>query len=330
LRAIGRHRGTISFAPSFAYDLCVRRVSERELADLDLSSWRVAGCGSEPIQASALSSFADKFKSAGFNESSLMSCYGLAEHTLAATFSRLGQRPRVDIVKEDELAENYVAVPCDAETPAGTSIVSCGDAFPGHAVRVVDDRLRDLDDRHVGEILLTGPSLMKGYLTVDPGQDDGLRGGSFHTGDLGYLVDGELYVCGRLKETIIVSGRNYYPQDIEWAVAELPGIRKGKVVAFGTAVVGGADRLVIVVGGRVVSAALARDIRRQVVDTLGVSVDAVVAVPSNAIPRTTSGKLQRARVKAAYEAGGLGVSVDWFEGDPITNHAPLSRKDEAR
>ena len=330
LRAIGRHRGTVSFAPSFAYDLCVRRVPEHELVNLDLSSWRVAGCGAEPIQASALASFADKFKRAGFDERSLMSCYGMAEHTLAATFSPLGRPPRIDTVRTEELATQNRAIPRDTDATPGTSVVSCGRAFPGHTLRVVDSRSRPLADRHVGEIVLRGPSVMKGYLTDDAGQDTG-RDDSLYTGDLGYLVDGELYVCGRLKETIIVNGRNYFPQDVEWAVAELPGVRKGRVVAFGTTTSGQPDRLIVVVGaGRVLSPALARSIRRQVLEMLGVPVDEVVTVAGNVIPRTTSGKLQRARVKAAYEAGGFGTPVDWRAEEPSTSPAPLLQEDAAR
>ena len=311
LRAITRHRGTVSFAPSFAYDLCVRRVSEREVSDLDLSTWRVAGCGAEPIQASALASFATKFKPAGFRSSSLMSCYGMAEHTLAVTFSPLGRPPRVDVVRTDQLATKNLAVPSSGDGPAETSIVSCGRTFSGHALQVVDSESQPLSDRQVGEIVLTGPSVMMGYLSGSRVDDDDLVRGCFHTGDLGYVVDGELYVCGRLKETIILNGRNYYPQDIEWAVAELPWVRKGRVVAFGTSAVGGLDRVVVVVAvGRSMPAGqLASDIRRQVLDTLGVPIDEVVAVPNKVIPRTTSGKLQRARVKAAYEAGELGVPV---------------------
>ena len=328
LRAISRHRGTVSFAPSFAYELCVRRVSEREIATFDLSSWRVAGCGAEPIQASALAAFAAKFEPAGFREGSLMSCYGMAEHTLAVTFSPLGRRPRFDTVRADELAKK-LAVPCSPDNPTATTIVSCGRTFPGHELRVVDSRSRPLVDRQVGEIVVTGPSVMHGYLNGDHVLREGCRDSWFHTGDLGYLVDGELCVCGRLKETIIVNGRNYFPQDVEWAVAELPGVRRGRVVAFGTASAGGPDRVVVVVGfGRsTLPDTLVAGIRRQVLETLGVPVDEVIMVSNKAIPRTTSGKLQRARMKAAYEAGELAAPVACIVGKPA--HGLLAQEDSA-
>lgn len=332
LRAVSRHRGTVSFAPSFAYDLCVRRVSERDIGALDLSSWRVAGCGAEPIQASALTAFAEKFKPAGFREGSLMSCYGMAEHTLAVTFSRLGHRPRFDTVRADDLAQRRLAVPCGPEDPTATTIVSCGRAFPGHALQVVDSDARPLGERQVGEIVLTGPSVMNGYLDGDRVHQRELRDGWFHTGDLGYLVDGELRVCGRLKDTIIVNGRNYFPQDIEWAVGELPGVRKDRVVAFGATAAGGPDRVVVVIGsGPSASAAtLVTDIRRRVLDTLGVPVDEVLFVPNKAIRRTTSGKLQRTRMRAAYEAGDLRGAVEWTVPDPVRTLEQSAQEDRAR
>ena len=325
LRAISRHRGTVSFAPSFAYDLCVRRVREGEVAPLDLSSWRVAGCGAEPIRAGALASFAAKFAPAGFHEGALMPCYGMAEHTLAVTFSPLGRPPRVDTVRADELATKRRAVPCSSDNPAATTIVSCGRAFPGHTLQVVDSRSTPLVDGQVGEIVLTGPSVMSGYLNGDTVHPADLRNGSFHTGDLGYLVDGELRVCGRLKDTIIVNGRNYFPQDIEWAVAELPGVRKGRVVAFGTATAGGPDRVVVVMGmvRSTPGDTLASSIRGQVLDMVGVRVDDVIMVSNKAIPRTTSGKLQRSRLKAAYEAGELEPPIEWVVGEPAQPVEPL-------
>ena len=313
LRAISRHRGTVSFAPSFAYDLCVRRVKERELADLDLSSWRVAGCGAEPIQASALARFAAAFKPAGFDERSLLSCYGMAEHTLAVTFSPLTEAPKVDAVEADTLAREGLAVPCAPDAPLTAAIVSCGHPFPDHTVQVVDGQSRPLPERHVGEIVVDGPSVMDGYLTDDSQPDGVSRTSPFRTGDLGYLVDGELYVCGRLKETIIVNGRNYFPQDVERAVEAAPGVRTGRVVAFGTAVPEGPERLVVVVavGPASTNTTLARDIRGHVLERMGVTVDGVVPVSNRAITRTTSGKLQRGRVKAAYEAGDLGPPLEW-------------------
>jgi fatty-acyl-CoA synthase len=304
LRAMTRHRGTISFAPNFAYDLCVRRV--KDLEGLDLSSWRVAGCGAEPIHAPTLAAFAEKFSAAGFRDTSFLPCYGLAEHVLAATFPPRGRRPRTDHVSADELTEHRLAVPRDAEQPS-ISFVSCGSPLPGHRLQIVGEDGRPLPERHIGEIFLAGPSVMLGYYRQEALTAQTLRDGWLRTGDLGYLSGGELFVCGRTKDTIIVNGRKYHPQDLERAVDTLAGVRRGRVVAFGAAESGRADRVVIVVepSGTVPADVLTDSIRRQIGDLFGLYVDDVAVVRSGTVGRTTSGKVQRAATKARYERGEL-------------------------
>jgi acyl-CoA synthetase (AMP-forming)/AMP-acid ligase II len=306
LRAITRHRATVSFAPNFAYDLCVRRV--KDLSGLDLSSWRVAGCGAEPIHPPTLAAFAEKFAPAGFRNTSFLPCYGLAEHVLAATFPPRGRRPRTEVVSADALTTRRVAVPHDG---AGTSValVSCGSALPGHRLQIVGEDGRPAEDRHVGEILLAGPSVMVGYYKQDALTAQTIRDGWLHTGDLGYLSGGELFVCGRAKDIIIVNGRKYHPQDLEWAVDSLGGVRRGRVVAFGATESGQADRVVIVVepSGTVPSDVLTDTIRREIRDLFGLYVADVAVVRSGTVARTTSGKVQRAATKARYESGELGV-----------------------
>ena len=306
LRAITRHRGTISFAPNFAYDLCVRRV--KDLSGLDLSSWRVAGCGAEPIHPPTLAAFAEKFASVGFRDTSFLPCYGLAEHVLAATFPPRGRRPRTELVSADGLTGRRVAVPHDG-TGAALTLVSCGSALPGHRLQIVGDDGRPLAERHVGEILLAGPSVMLGYYKQDALTAQTIRGGWLHTGDLGYLSGGELFVCGRAKDIIIVNGRKYHPQDLEWAVDGLGGVRRGRVVAFGAIEIGHADRVVIVVepSGTVPADVLTDSIRRQIGDLFGLYVDDVAVVRSGTVGRTTSGKVQRAATKARYERGELTI-----------------------
>ena len=302
LRAMTRHRGTISFAPNFGFELCVRRLKDRELDGLDLSAWRVAGCGAEPIHAPTLAAFAEKFRSVGFRETSLLPSYGLAEHVLAATFSPRGRAPVHESLDADDLNKRRVATAAPAADNTVT-IVSCGRAFPGHDLRVVDEAGRPLPERHVGEIVLKGPSVMLGYYRQDLLTAQTIRDGWLHTGDLGYLSGGELFVCGRAKDVIIAHGRKYHPQDLEWAVDDLAGVRRGRVVAFGTAEPGRADRVVIVVepNGTVAGDALTEAIRRQVSDLFGLYVDEVALVPSGTVGRTTSGKVQRAATRARYE-----------------------------
>jgi len=303
LRAIARHRGTVSFAPNFAYDLCVRRVSDA--TGIDLSSWRVAGCGAEPIHCATLTAFAEKFSSSGFRETSFVPCYGLAEHVLAATVAPRGRRPRIDHVSADRLAGECVAVPA-ADGDRTVALVSCGPPLPDHDLRIVADDGRALPERHVGEIQLAGPSVMAGYhrepvltaATVDDGW--------LHTGDLGYMSGGELFVCGRAKDIVIVHGRKYQSEDLEWAVERVAGVRPGRVVAFASAQ-GGTDRVVIIVEGDGTSAAaaLAAGVRQEIADLFGLAVDDVVIVRSGTIGRTTSGKVQRAATRARYESGDL-------------------------
>jgi fatty-acyl-CoA synthase len=291
LRAITRHRGTVSFAPNFAFDLAVRRVKDRDLDGLDLSSWRIAGCGAEPIHAPTLAAFARRFEPVGFRDTSFFPTYGLAEHVLAATFPPRGRQPKTEV---------RAGVDADDGT---VTLVSCGRPFPGHDLAILDDRGRPVADGVIGEIVLRGPSVMSGYYGQDALTAQTIRNGWLHTGDLGYLSHGELYVCGRIKDIIIVNGRKYHPQDLEWAVDELAGVRRGRVAAFAATAPGRADRVVIVVepSGTVEGEELVDAIRRHVSNRFGLYVDEVAIVPSGTIRRTTSGKVQRAATRARYE-----------------------------
>ena len=288
LRAISRYRGSISFAPTFAYDLCLRRVKDRDLEGLDLSSWRVAGCGAEPIHGATLRAFAEKFAPAGFRAGSLLASYGLAEHVVAATLSPLSRPVRVESIGSDEL-------------------VSCGRPLTDHRVAIVDEAGHPLPEGKTGEIVLAGSSVMLGYYRQDVLTAETLRGGWLHTGDLGCLLDGELFVCGRAKDVIIANGRKFHPQDLEWAVDDVDGVRRGRVVAFGVREPGRADRVVILVEpkGAAAEDVVAAAIRRRISDLFGLYVDRVACAPAGTITRTTSGKLQRAAAKSRYERGEL-------------------------
>jgi len=312
LRAISRYRGTLSFAPNFAYDLCVRRVKDRDLEGLDLSCWRVAGCGAEPVHAPTLAAFAEKFAPVGFRETSFLPSYGLAEHVLAATFAPRGRRPRVQRVSSKALAERRVAAPAEDGDDLTVTLVSCGVPLPGHQLRIVDADGRDLPDDHIGEIALAGPSVMLGYYRQDELTARTIRDGWLHTGDLGFRAGDELFVRGRSKDIIIVNGRKYHPQDVEWGVDDIAGLRRGRVVAFGTVRDGEADRVVIVAepSGTVPPDALVEAIRRRIGNLFGLYVDDVALVPSGTIGRTTSGKVQRASTRARYERGKLGVTAE--------------------
>ena len=307
LRAISRHRGTVSFAPNFAYDLCVRRIKERDLEGVDLSCWRVAGCGGEPIQARTLEAFAEKFAAAGFRETSFLPSYGLAEHVVAATLSPRERPVRVEHLRAEDLATRAVAVPAGDNCGPSVRVVSCGLPLAGHRVRVVGRDGAELAERAVGEIQLAGPSVMQGY-HADPELTARTIGdGWLHTGDMGYMAHGELFVCGRSKDVIILNGRKFHPQDLEWAIDDVDGIRRGRVVAFGVTSLEMSDRVVIVAeaAGTVSTDALVEGIRRRIADMYGVYVEEVVLAAGGTIGRTTSGKVQRLAVRAQYERGEL-------------------------
>jgi fatty-acyl-CoA synthase len=321
LRAITRHRGTVSFAPNFAYEMCVRRVRESELDGLDLSSWRAAGCGAEPIQAATLEAFAAKFARVGFRASSFVPAYGLAEHTLAVSLAPLERGLRVDTVHGSGLAASRRAVPCAADAPDASRLVACGGPFPGHRLRVADARGRPVGERVVGEILVSGPSVMRGYLSGSEATGQVVRDGWLATGDLGYVADGELYVCGRRKETIIVGGRNYFPHDLESAVDGAPGVRPGGVAAFAATAPGHPDRAVVIVEthGAVPDDALQAEVRRRVLQATGLAVDEIVVAPKGTIARTSSGKLRRAELRERYAAGTLIHQNGRVNGRPATS-----------
>ena len=228
LEILSKHEGTITYGPNFSYAITAKRVRDRDLEGIDLSGVRVAGCGAEPIQAETLRAFADRFASVGFRREAFVPSYGMAEYTLAISFST---GVPTDSVDQEKLWTDGVAEPTEE---GGLEIVGCGKAFPGHGIRIVDVESREvLEDRRVGEIEISGPSVMAGYyelphVTAQTIGDDGWM----RTGDLGYLVEGSVYICGRAKDVIIVNGKNYYPQDLEWLGSEVNGVRAGNVIAF--------------------------------------------------------------------------------------------------
>jgi fatty-acyl-CoA synthase len=307
LRAISRYRGTISFAPNFAYDLTVRRVKDTDLQGLDLSSWRVAGCGAEPVHASTLAAFAEKFRPAGFQATSFLPCYGLAEHVLAAALPPRGRRLRIDRLSSGVTERRTATSSVNGSADEPFEVVSCGFALPGHQLRIIDEGGQAAPERHIGEIVLSGPSVTTGYYRDESLTRRTIREGWLYTGDLGYVANGELFVCGRVKDIIVINGRKFHPQDLEWGIGDLAGIKRGRVVAFGTAERGKPDRAVIVVepSGTVPAERLTDAIRGRIADLCGLLVDDVVLVPSGTVTRTTSGKVRRAATKMRYERGDL-------------------------
>ena len=305
LEAISTYRGTVSFAPNFAYELCLRRVKPSQIDALDLSSWRLAGCGAEPIRPDTLRAFAERFARAGFRASSFVASYGLAEHSLAVAFGRDGIHE--DAVDAQQLVHHSIAVPSVNGSTRVVRLVGCGHALPGHELKIVDDEGRMLPERHLGSILARGPSVMQGYFEDPVATAVALRDGWLHTGDLGYLADGQLFVCGRTKDLIIRQGRKYHPPDLESAIADLPGVRSSGVVVFGISRIDEPDEVVAVLEARasIASDGVVEQARRRVRETAGLELDRVVVTPPGTIPRTTSGKVRRAETRDRYLAGTL-------------------------
>lgn len=318
LQAITRYRGTVCYAPNFAYGLCVKRIRDEELAGIDLSSWRVAGCGAEPIRAETLHGFAQTFAKVGFSAHALLPSYGLAESSLAVAFSELGGGVQTLSVEAEPLWRDAVARVVADDHPGATRLVSCGRAFPGHALAIFDredvNSAQPLGEGRVGEIRVSGPSIMRGYWDDAERTAADLPGGWLATGDMGFVIDGRLYVCGRSKEIIIINGRNYYPHDVEWAVSRVPDVRKGNVVAFGSRDPADPDRERLVVAFEcrhevpADAEPLVRAVRQAVQEALGIGVDDVVPLSPGVLPKTSSGKLQRTKTRESYEAGTLGRS----------------------
>ncbi|GAB4201749.1 MAG: fatty acyl-AMP ligase [Sandaracinaceae bacterium] len=299
LELITKYRGTITYAPNFAYDLLTKRVTETDLAKLDLSSLRVAGCGAEPIRARTLQDFAAKFAPCGFDAKALLPSYGMAESCLAITFHQRGTPMIVDRVDAAELRRGK-AVPSDA--PDALELVSCGVPFPGHDLKIIDEHGAEVGERVVGQIVSRGPSVNDGYFENPEATAESFKDGWLHSGDLGYRADGNLYVCGRLKDLIIINGANHYPQDIEWVVGDLEGVRRGNVVAF-SVMKDGVEQLVIAAEGNSGDAARLRsEIARTVQENFGLTPMHVAICAVGALPKTSSGKAQRRKSKAMWES----------------------------
>lgn len=304
LETISKYKGTVTYAPNFAYGLVTKRVKDKDLVNLDLSTLRVAGCGAEPIRAQTLIDFTAKFAPAGLRPTAMLPSYGMAESTLAITFHPLDQPMIVDRV-DGEAMKRGEALPATDATKTTLEIVGCGRPFPGHDLAIVDEQGQHLGERRVGEVVTRGPSVTPGYFQNPEATAETFRDGWLHTGDLGYIANGELFICGRLKDLIIIRGANFYPQDIEWVVGDLPGVRRGNVVAFSTMHDGTEELVIAAEAGSADAARLREEIPRVVAESFGLQVHHVAIVGVGELPKTSSGKAQRRKSKALFESGQL-------------------------
>lgn len=306
LRAIWRFGGTTSPAPNFAYALCAERVRDEELAGVDLSSWRIALNGAEPVTPLVLERFLERFAPFGLRPEALTPVYGLAEATLAVTFSPLRERFRHRSFDRNALVRDGLARPA-AE---GQPLVSLGRPLPGFALRIVDEEGEPLAEGRLGRVLVRGPSTMRGYLGLPDATAVALRDGWLDTGDTGFLHDGELYLYGRAKDLLVLRGRNHAPQDVEQALDDLEGVRAGCSAALGLLSESGqGEELVLFVerarGAPDPDAALAERVRRRVLERTGLAPSAVHVLEAGTLPRTSSGKIRRGEAARLFLAGEL-------------------------
>ncbi len=298
LRLISRNKCTIAFCPPFGLELCAMRVRTADLEGLDLSSWRAAGIGAEMINPQILQAFAERFMPVGFSPDAFLPCYGLAEASLAVSFSEVGGGVEVMKVDTEALADRGVAVRVETDSRKSNEFVNCGKALPGHEVIVVDGNGDRLPDLRVGRVLLKGPSIMSGYINDEEATGRVMKpDGWMDTGDLGFLSDGNLYLTGRHKDIIIINGRNIRAQDIEEIAEQQPEIRTRETSAFSVIDSKGKSTVVLVIENRLSSVeerqALISRIQRLVYNAFGVKCF-VELVPPHTLPRTSSGKLSRA------------------------------------
>ena len=306
LDLVSRNPGaTLSYSPTFGYDICARRIgSQSDVAGrFDLSRWRLAGNGADMIRPDVMQAFVDAFAPAGFDARAFTPSYGLAEATLAVSIMPPGEGIVVELVEETQLSGGDVA----AHRPQRyRAIVNCGKAVRGMRIEIREEDGTPLPEKAIGKVWCAGTSVMDGYFRDPDATATCLIGGWLDTGDMGYLSDGYIYIVGRAKDMIIVNGRNHWPQDIEWAVEQLPGFKAGDIAAFAITTPGGEETPAVLVQCRTSDAAerqRLRDLIREKVRSITGMNCVVELVPPRTLPRTSSGKLSRAKARTLYLSG---------------------------
>ncbi|HET6719288.1 MAG TPA: AMP-binding protein [Rhodocyclaceae bacterium] len=311
LRAIEHYRGTISAAPNFAYELCVKRIEDEAITDLDLSSWRIAANGAEPVLPETLQRFGERFAPYGLSPGALTPVYGLAENTVGLLSPPLGRGPRIDRVDRAAFSAGGRAEPAPADDAAALRFVSCGRPLAHHQVRIVDAAGDEVGERREGRLQFKGPSATAGYYRNPEATKRLFDGDWLESGDRAYVAEGEVYLTGRVKDIVIRGGRNIYPHEVEDAVGGVAGVRRGCVAVFGSPdPASGTERLVVLAetkeDGAEAREALRRRIFAATVEVLGEPPDEVVLAPPQSVLKTSSGKIRRAACRELYEAGLIG------------------------
>lgn len=318
LWAIHRYRGTLSASPNFGYELCLRKIPDDALEGLDLSRWRMAFNGAEPVSPDTLANFAQRFGSYGLCPESLAPVYGLAECSVGLAFPPPGRGPLVDRIGRDRFTRSGQAEPVGTEETDALRFVACGRPLPGHQIRIVDATGREVGERMEGRLEFKGPSATAGYFR-NPAQNRQL----FHddwldSGDYAYLAAGDIYLTGRAKDIIIRAGRNIYPHELEETVGDIPGVRRGCVAVFGSPdPMSGTERLVVMAETRETNSSKREELRGRInamaLGMLGMPVDDIVLAPMHGVLKTSSGKIRRAACRELYERGSAPVRAVWWQ-----------------
>ena len=320
LWAFHRYRGTISAAPNFAYELCLKRLTDNDLQGLDLSSWRIACNGAEPVSPETVENFCRQFGKYGFKRETMMPVYGLAECSVGLALPSLDRGPLIDKIDRDIFANTGHAVPSAASDEKVLKFVACGRPLPDHEVRIVDSAGRELPERYEGRLHFRGPSATSGYYHNTEDTRLLFDGDWLDSGDMAYIAGGDIFITGRKKDIIIRAGRNIYPQELEEAVCKIAGIRKGNVAVFATKdAVNQTEKLVVMAETREDNPeklnTLREEINTMAMDLVGTAADEVVLAPPGTVIKTSSGKIRRAGNRTLYESGriGKGYKAAWWQ-----------------
>ncbi len=319
LWTIHRHGGTLTGGPNFCYELCLRKIDDADIQGLDLSTWRFAFNGAEPVSPETMEAFTGRFARYGLKPGAMAPVYGLAEATLGVTFPPPMRGPKLDRVDKDEFMQRGHAVPVPSQHENALVFVACGLPIPGHQVRVVDGSNHELPERAEGHIQFSGPSVTSGYYRNPEATGDLLHGEWMNTGDYGYIAGGDIHITGRIKDTIIRAGRNIHPYELEEAVGNIDGIRKGCVAVFGSRDArSGTERVVVLAETRESDPgkrdALRARIAELAVSIIGMAVDEIVLARPHTVLKTSSGKIRRSASRDAYEHGGqAGTRAVWLQ-----------------
>jgi len=319
LWAIHRHRGTLSAAPNFGYEYCLKRLQDEDLQGLDLSCWRAAFNGAEAVSPDTLEQFGARFAPLGFSSSAMMPVYGLAESSVGLAFPPLQRGPLIDRVERETFMQSGKAVPASSDDAHALRFVSSGKPLPGHQVRVVDPAGHELPERREGRLEFRGPSSTSGYYRDADKTQDLFHDHWLDSGDLAYMANGEIYITGRIKDIIIRAGRNIYPHELEEAVGSVVGVRTGRVAVFGSEDQrSGTERLVILAETRSTDSGERERLRAEInalaTDLIGAPPDEIVLAPPGTVLKTSSGKIRRAASREVFEKGDIGKrqrSVPW-------------------